>query len=44
MFKASVIGFAVLVSGFMIWVGNHGPELAQHLNVRSDVPHVTLAG
>ena len=44
MFKASVIGFAVLVSGFMIWVGNHGPEFAQHLNVRSDVPYVTRAG
>ncbi len=44
MFKASVIGFAVLVTGFMIWVGNHGPELARHLNVRSDLRHIARAG
>ena len=28
MFKASVIAFAILVSGFMIWVGNHDANFA----------------
>ena len=28
MFKASVIAFAILVSGFIIWVGNHDANFA----------------
>jgi hypothetical protein len=29
MFKVAVIGFALIVSGFMVWVGNHDAKFAQ---------------
>jgi hypothetical protein len=29
MFKVAVIAFALVVSGFMVWVGNHDAKFAQ---------------
>jgi hypothetical protein len=29
MFKVAVIAFALVVSGFMVWVGNHDATFAQ---------------